>query len=46
MKQHKSGITPPPMATGCLTMLLLLPLWILILPVHAVRSVLVWLISA
>jgi hypothetical protein len=45
MKPHKSGITRPPMAMGCLTMLLL-PLWILILPVNLIRSALSRRVSA
>jgi hypothetical protein len=45
MKLHKSGMVPLPMTMGCLTTLLFLPLWAVILPVNALRNALSWLIS-
>jgi hypothetical protein len=40
MKLRKSDFSRPPMVVGCFTMLLLLPLWILLLPVSVLRNAL------
>jgi hypothetical protein len=46
MKARKSGVNPPPMAMGCLTLLLFMPLCILSIPVSALRNALSWLMNA
>lgn len=46
MKLRKSGVNPPPMALGCLSMLLFMPLYVLAIPVSTLRNALSWLVNA